>query len=157
MKHRHAVLLGFVLGGEPLWVTAQALPPGYVGSQTCNGCHEDIYNGIAKSPHHLVDTDKKRGWDGRACEACHGPGQKHAESADATLIQNPAKLTAAATDKICLNCHLNTPTHVGRLESSHARNQISCTACHNVHSSEPLVVRNSEATNKLCASCHLNE
>ena len=50
-----------------------------------------------------VDTDKRRGFEGRACESCHGPGEKHAESADATLIRNPAKLAAAAADKICLD------------------------------------------------------
>jgi DmsE family decaheme c-type cytochrome len=91
---------------------------------------------------------------GRECEACHGPGQAHAEGPSADNIQNPAKLKPAATDKICLICHLNQPTQVGRLESSHAHNQISCTACHKMHETQPLVVRKAEATNKLCASCH---
>ncbi len=154
MTQWHVVLLVLSLAAAG---AAQTLPAGYVGSETCNVCHEDIYNGIAKSPHHAVDTDAKRGWQGRACESCHGPGQKHAESGDASLIRNPANLTAAATDKICLTCHLNQPTQVGRLESSHARNQVACTACHKVHESQPLVVRKAEATNKLCASCHLNQ
>ncbi len=74
------VLLGVSLATAAPMAAAETLPPGYVGSETCNGCHEDIYNGVAKSPHHVVDTDAKRGWQGRACEACHGPGQKHAES-----------------------------------------------------------------------------
>src|SRR6202021_1308568 len=134
-------LLGMLLAGmartQP---AAQTLPPGYVGSETCAGCHADLAKTFATSPHHAVDTDKKRGWDGRACESCHGPGQKHAESANPALIINPANLTAAATDKICLNCHLNQPTQVGRLESSHAHNQISCTSCHKVHERQPLVV-----------------
>ena len=154
MTQWHVVLLGISLAAA---ADAQTLPAGYVGSEICNVCHEDIYNGIAKSAHHAVDTDAKRGWQGRACESCHGPGQKHAESGDASLIRNPANLTAAATDKICLTCHLNQPTQVGRLESSHARNQVACTACHKVHESKSLVVRRAEATNKLCASCHLNQ
>ena len=154
MTQWHVVLLGISLA---VAADAQTLPAGYVGSEICNVCHEDIYNGIAKSAHHAVDTDAKRGWQGRACESCHGPGQKHAESGDASLIRNPANLTAAATDKICLTCHLNQPTQVGRLESSHARNQVACTACHKVHESQPLVVRKADATNKLCASCHLNQ
>jgi len=54
-----------------------------------------------------------------------------------TLIRDPANLAAAAADQICLTCHLNRPTQIGRLESSHARNQISCTARHKVHASEP--------------------
>ena len=68
----------------------------------------------------MVETDKTRGSAGHACETCHGPGQKHAEAADPTAIRNPAKLTAAAADRVCLTCHLNQPTHVGRLQSSHA-------------------------------------
>ena len=73
---------------------AQTLPPGYVGSETCAGCHEDIAKAFANSPHHQVDVDAKRGWQGRACESCHGPGQKHAESANPALIRNPANLDA---------------------------------------------------------------
>jgi len=154
----HVVVLSLTIAAAALaQPAAPTLPPGYVGSETCMACHEDIYKAFAKSPHHPVDVDAKRGWQGRACESCHGPGQKHAESGDPTLIRDPANLAAAAADKICLTCHLNQPTQIGRLESSHAHNQVSCTACHKVHGSEPLVARKTEATNKLCASCHLNE
>jgi DmsE family decaheme c-type cytochrome len=147
-------MLFFLVG---LSVSGQTTPaPGYAGSETCKLCHEDIYDGFANSPHHAVDTDSKRGWQGRACEACHGPAQAHTEGPSADNIRNPATLSAAATDKICLTCHLNQPTHVGRLESSHARNQIACTACHKVHSSEPLVARKADAINTQCGSCHLN-
>jgi len=154
LPSRFFVLFLAVVGG-----TAQAaLPPGYAGSDTCKVCHEDIYNGLAKSPHHAVEVDAQKGWEGRACESCHGPGQAHTEGPSADNIQNPAKLTAASADKICLSCHLNQPTQAGRLESSHAHNQIACTACHKVHSSEqPLVARKSESVNALCSSCHLNE
>jgi DmsE family decaheme c-type cytochrome len=154
-----SVVLGLAMAAfAPSWGVAQTLPPGYAGSTVCGACHEDISNAFAKSPHHVVDTGTKKGWDGRACESCHGPGQKHAEAADPTLIRNPANLAAAATDKICLTCHLNQPTQIGHLESSHAKNQIACTACHKVHSTDqPLVVRRADTTNKLCASCHLNE
>jgi DmsE family decaheme c-type cytochrome len=136
----------------------QQLPAGYAGAETCQICHEDIYKAIAQSPHHIVDTDKKRGWQGRVCESCHGAGQKHAESADPAEIRNPAKLAAAQTDKICLSCHLNQPTHVGRLQSSHAKNQVSCVSCHKVHANggADLVIGKPTAVNELCAGCHLN-
>jgi DmsE family decaheme c-type cytochrome len=138
-------------------VMGQPSPP-YAGSDACGTCHEDIAKAFAKSAHHLVDIDKKRGWDGRACESCHGPGQKHAESADAAAIRNPAKLTAAATDRICLTCHLNQPTHVGRLQSSHGKDAVACTTCHKVHSggADGLVVRKPAAINEQCSGCHLN-
>jgi DmsE family decaheme c-type cytochrome len=108
-----------------------------------------------KSPHARVDTDKRRGFEGRACESCHGPAQKHSESASAEDIRQPAKLAAAAADQICLTCHRNEPTHVGRLESSHAKNQVSCVTCHKVHGKpEELVARGAAVINKECASCH---
>ncbi len=150
----HSLVLFLAVVGP---TTRAALPPGYAGSDACKVCHEDIYNGLARNPHHQLAVDAKRGWVGRECEACHGPGEAHAGGPSADNIQNPANLAAAAADKICLTCHLNQPTQNGRLESSHAKNQISCTACHKMHESQPLVVRKAEATNKLCVRCHLNE
>ena len=105
-----------------------------------------------------METDAKRGWMGRGCESCHGPAQMHTESPSAATIRNPSKLVAAAADKICLTCHLNQPTHVGRLESSHAKDQVACTSCHKVHANGPngLVLRKPAAINEQCASCHTN-
>src|ERR1700733_590076 len=155
MRCWHVVVLGLTLVAvTPPQPAVPSLPTGYAGAEVCMACHEDISNAFPKSPHHRLSIDAKRGWEGRACEACHGPGQKHAESGDPTLIRNPANLAAADVDKICLTCHLNQPTQIGRLESSHAHNQVSCTTCHKVHGTEPLVVRKAVAVNTLCASCH---
>ncbi len=139
--------------------TAQpALPDGYVGSEVCQACHEDIYDAFQKSPHHAVETDKRRGFEGRSCESCHGPAEKHIGSGDAADIRNPAKIAAAAADRACLTCHLNQPTHIGRLQSSHAKDQVACTSCHKVHANGPngLVNRKAAAVNEQCASCHTN-
>ena len=135
-----------------------ALPAGYAGSEACQVCHEDIYKAFQKSPHGLVETDKKRGWESRACESCHGPGAKHAESVSAADIRQPAKLVAAETDGICLSCHQNQPTHAGRINSSHAKNQVACVACHTVHKNGPngLIARGASAVNAQCAGCHTN-
>jgi DmsE family decaheme c-type cytochrome len=137
--------------------TAPTPPPGYAGSEICASCHEDLARAFAANPHHAAETDKKRGWQGRACEACHGPAQKHTESASAEDIRNPAKLTASATNKICLTCHLGQPTLAGHLQSSHARNQVACTTCHKIHANGPagLVPQGAEAINTQCATCHL--
>jgi len=133
-------------------------PAGYAGSEACAICHEDIAKAFASTPHNTVDTNKKRGWEGRACEACHGAAQKHTESASAEDVRNPGKLAAAATDKICMSCHLNEPTHIGRLQSSHMKDQVACTTCHKVHADggKGLVVRGATAINSLCAGCHTN-
>ena len=131
-------------------------PAETVGSTTCQMCHEDIYNAFQKNPHQIVETDKKRGWETKACESCHGPGSKHADSASAADILQPAKLTPFASEKICLTCHKNQATHSGRLNSSHANNQVSCTACHSIHKNGPygLVARKPAAINEQCTGCH---
>jgi len=131
-------------------------PAEFVGSSTCQGCHEDIFNAFQKNPHQVVETDKKRGYETKACESCHGPGSKHAESMAAADIRNPAKLKPAEADKTCLTCHLNQPTHVGRINSGHAKNQVSCAGCHSIHKNGPngLVARKPAEVNAQCAKCH---
>jgi len=131
-------------------------PATYVGSETCQSCHEDIFKAFQKNPHHLVETDKKYGHTTQACEACHGPASKHADSMSAADIRQPAKLAAAAADRICLSCHLSQPTHVGRINSSHAKNQVSCVSCHAIHKNGPdgLVARKPADINRQCAACH---
>ncbi|MBZ5577839.1 MAG: DmsE family decaheme c-type cytochrome [Acidobacteriia bacterium] len=130
--------------------------PAYIGSEMCQVCHEDIYKAFQKNPHHAVETDKKRGFENRACEACHGPAGKHAESVSAADIRQPAKLPAAEADRICLTCHRNQPTQIGRINGSHAKNQVSCVTCHSIHKNGPngLVARKPDAVNQLCAGCH---
>ena len=46
-----------------------ALAPGYVGMDTCAGCHEPVVNAFKSNPHMA---------SGQGCEGCHGPGQAHA-------------------------------------------------------------------------------
>jgi DmsE family decaheme c-type cytochrome len=137
---------------------APAAPaPTYVGSEACGACHDDIYKAFLKSPHAIVDSTKSK-WKGNACESCHGPGSKHADSTAATDILNPSKLPAAAIDKTCLECHLNGPTQIGRIQSSHAKDEVACTSCHSVHAHGPngLVVHKPAAINEQCGACHAN-
>ncbi|HEV3330209.1 MAG TPA: DmsE family decaheme c-type cytochrome [Bryobacteraceae bacterium] len=148
------LLLGVAAAQET--AGASSLPAGSAGSQACQVCHEDIFKAFQKNPHQLVETDKKRGWENRACESCHGPGGKHAESVSAADIRQPAKLPAAEADRICLTCHQNQPTHAGRINSSHAKNEVSCVSCHSIHKNGPngLVARGAPAINAQCAGCH---
>jgi DmsE family decaheme c-type cytochrome len=110
----------------------------YVTSVTCMGCHEEIYNNfIKRNVHRVLETGRKKGWEEKACESCHGPGSVHAESASPTDILNPSKIKSAAADRICLTCHINQPTQVGRVTGGHARSQVRCSDCHSVHAPEP--------------------
>ena len=128
----------------------------YVGSETCQACHEDIYKAFQKNPHHAVEKDARRKWEGKACESCHGAGSVHAESTEKKDIVNPAGLAASEADRGCLGCHLNQPTHVGRVFGGHGKNQVSCVSCHSIHGTAPesLVARKASTVNKKCAECH---
>ena len=133
-------------------------PATYVGSDACGVCHEDIAKAFAKSPHEAVDKgETKHGFKGQACESCHGPGSNHVMSLAAVDIRNPAKLAPAEVDKTCMGCHRNQPTTSGRLEASHAHNDIPCTSCHSIHAHGPngLVSRIPAEINTLCESCHV--
>ncbi len=133
----------------------EAKPAEYVGSETCQACHEDVFKAFQKNPHHRVENDKKRGWEGKACESCHGPGSKHAESTSAGDILNPAKQRPDQANRSCLKCHLNQPTHVGRIHGGHARNQVACNSCHSIHKGqENLQPRRAAVVNEQCSSCH---
>jgi DmsE family decaheme c-type cytochrome len=122
----------------------------YVGSETCQACHDEIHKAFQKNRHVFVETGKKfEKWNKQACEACHGPGSIHAESADPKDIIQPAKQTSARADKICLTCHLNQPTHAGRIQGGHARSAVSCTSCHSIHGP-------TKQASLDCTACHSN-
>ena len=136
-------------------LSAQNKPAGYAGSDTCQPCHDDVFKAFQRNPHHAVETDHKRGWEGMACESCHGPGAKHAETVAPSDIINPAKLDPAKTDQVCLKCHLNTPAQVNRMHGVHAKNQVSCTACHAMHKGAQLLRPTRAAViNEMCSRCH---
>ena len=169
-KARRAAGL-FLIGGIFLFCTngsaakpaEEAKPAGpatYVGSEACAACHDDLFKAFARNPHQVVEKVKARGWQGKACESCHGPGSKHAESVSPDDIINPAKLDAAKADRACLKCHLNQPSQANRILSVHARNDVSCVSCHTMHKHGPggvepgFAPRKPAAINKQCASCH---
>lgn len=135
---------------------AASAAPTYVGSEACGACHEDIYKAFKANRHFAMEVDKKRGWEGKACESCHGPGSKHSESTSAEDIRNPARLAPAASERACLTCHANQPTNVGRIRGGHGRVDVPCVSCHSIHKahSEDLVEGRLNAINAKCASCH---
>jgi DmsE family decaheme c-type cytochrome len=128
----------------------------YVGSEICQACHQDLFDAFARNPHHALES--KPEWKGKSCEACHGPGSLHAASVDKKDIRNPSTLPAEQSDRICLTCHLNQPTHSGRIQSSHAKHEVACVSCHTMHGAPAeLVSRQPADINRKCASCHVSE
>ncbi len=137
------------------FLASLAQQPAYVGSETCGLCHQDLHAAFRKNPHFILDNDKRRGWQTKACEACHGPGGKHIESVSPADIMNPLKAPPSQVNETCLKCHINQPTHVGRIQGGHARNAVACSACHSMHKGEAAVVRRKLVfANQLCTDCH---
>ena len=153
------VLAAFLSSLLPVPAGAQPAPApkaGYAGTEACVTCHEEIGTAFARNPHNAVEKGTaKPKWKGRACESCHGPGAKHAESVAAADIVNPSKVTPAEEGKICLGCHLNDKVNSGRLQSAHAKGQVRCTGCHSVHDASQGVVNHAPAAiNQQCTGCH---
>jgi len=144
---------------QPQAISSNKAKATYVGSGDCQACHDDIFQSFQKNPHAAIEKDARRGWQGKACESCHGPGSVHAESADKRDILNPATAAAAQADRNCLACHQNQATQVGRIQGGHARSQVSCASCHPVHKSaaSPGGSLPVSSLNALCAGCHKQE
>jgi hypothetical protein len=76
--------------------------------RSCAGCHATGLSAVRKNAggEFLAEHNEQ----GVACEACHGPGQLHAESLGGRglpdrAIVNPARLSAAGHRDICMSCH----------------------------------------------------
>ena len=149
---------------KPVPAAAPAAPPAeaakaeYVGNDPCAACHDEIVTAFQKTRHRAIEKETKRGWEGRSCESCHGPGSKHAESTDIAEIVNPAKIPAPRENATCLGCHVNQAARTGRIAAGHANNQIACGSCHTIHPKpgKTLVERRRPAVNAQCAGCHQN-
>lgn len=63
----------------------------------CKGCHVTAYDPTAN----VTVAENRIG-----CEACHGPGWAHAESAGSEPVVNPKKLPVERRNMICAACHV---------------------------------------------------
>ncbi|HWS18699.1 MAG TPA: cytochrome c3 family protein [Candidatus Elarobacter sp.] len=127
----------------------------YVGAETCKTCHEEQAKSYDQGPHWKTTLDKHKGVEYQGCEACHGPGKEHAESADPAKIIRFGGLSREESSKRCLTCHEFGAEHSNFLRSQHMKNNVGCVDCHSVHS--PKVNREllRAAQPTLCYSCHL--
>ena len=58
-----------------------ALPDGYVGAETCKGCHQDQFERFsATTMGKLFLKHPRTAKEALACETCHGPGKTHVEA-----------------------------------------------------------------------------
>ena len=142
-----------------------ALPEGYVGAETCKGCHEDSYNKFAHTRMGRLFLKQARdSQEALGCENCHGPGRAHAE-AGGEKGKGGAMVTFARDDKtpiearnqICLNCHTK-GDRIFWKGSTHEARDVSCTGCHKVmtdHSPRAQLAHGTEI--ETCGTCHIQQ
>lgn len=69
----------------------------------CLDCHTTGLRVRFDRPGHTLTTEFAD--SAVACESCHGPGARHAESLDAADIVNPGKATPQVALDLCAQCH----------------------------------------------------
>jgi tetratricopeptide (TPR) repeat protein len=86
----------------PAYQTAREIPLNLPAYTSCLHCHVSEMRPPAKGTDNLY-PEPPFTHNGVACERCHGPGAAHVNGG---AIVNPAKLTPARRDDICMQCHL---------------------------------------------------
>lgn len=160
MKTFVGLLLALCLGSTAL---AEEIN-GYIGDEQCDQCHKLIkLKGYLSSKHGGLFTRAPRNSaEARGCEACHGPGQRHAGVAgkmeeDQQVVSlelnsyKPAPENLDWINATCLSCHQG-GRHVEHWDGSkHQMNGVACTSCHRLHDGS------SKVAQKTCESCHARE
>jgi DmsE family decaheme c-type cytochrome len=133
-------------------------PVGYAGEELCVACHSEQADSYAKTPHATALAEPSRPEAQRGCEACHGPGQAHADAGGGRGVGNLQNFGPARAVKersaVCLSCHAGWSSLHDFKAGEHARAAVACTACHRMHGGvgEKLLAK---APPELCYGCHL--
>ena len=140
-------------------------PASYVGSETCQSCHEAQWQAFQTNPHHRAELDHELLPTQAGCEGCHGPGSLHAEAAGDRsqagfyTIRVFTKMSAQEVSDVCRSCH-RTGEQFYWDQGRHASQNVSCVDCHSVHHSQSppgtALLRETEAT-AVCLRCHTDK
>ena len=140
-------------------VAASPSAGGYVGQARCATCHALEAEHWSHTVHaRIFNGNPRNELEKRGCEACHGPGERHAGNpADKTTLVNftrrggtPVELQVAQ----CMQCHKG-KQRIFWGGSVHQRADLSCSDCHNPmarFSAEGLL--RASGVNETCYGCH---
>lgn len=112
----------------------------------CVSCHEKPVANFKASFHAKI-------WQGKNdCQSCHGATDKHTSDPSKQTVISFNKgggRTAEELSKQCLNCHKKSE-HLALWDmGEHKKNDVTCVACHNIHS-----VRSTVRQTEVCFNCH---
>jgi DmsE family decaheme c-type cytochrome len=134
----------------------------YVGVETCQACHSEVYDRLAKTAmgtqflKHPRTAAEKIG-----CETCHGSGTEHVGSGGksfAGLVRytKGTPTPVSVRNESCLKCHQKRE-RLFWSNSAHAVQGLACTSCHVVHTGPGAAKRFQLAritVEDTCATCH---
>jgi DmsE family decaheme c-type cytochrome len=124
----------------------------------CANCHEQAQKSTDLTPH-----GAKNDANGSMCQACHGDASAHMKDPTKVKPQNALNTkgaTAAAKDAVCQTCHAGNRHLVFWESGKHAKNEVSCTSCHNIHGKQgkvavsPFVTSTRPNEADMCGACH---
>src|SRR5690349_13786476 len=133
----------------------QSPPSGYVGSDACKTCHQDVWFNFYKNPHFKSIAEGKAPPERTGCEGCHGPGKAHVEARGGkTTIPRAFSLMAPKQAiNTCLECHARDFTRANIRRSEHTEHDVACTSCHSVHHSSTPRYLLAKQQRDLCYGC----
>ncbi|MGC2703310.1 MAG: DmsE family decaheme c-type cytochrome, partial [Candidatus Acidiferrales bacterium] len=127
----------------------------FAGAESCKSCHEEVYDSWEKSAH-WQQTYKEGGIAKHGCEDCHGPAASHvSDPTDTSKLFLFEKGSAKEIDARCLECHAGGDQHMNAINSVHAKNDVSCIACHSPHHGKESNFLLVKSQPELCYTCHL--
>lgn len=156
MHHRLAAKLvtACALSLAFLWsapASAQAEP-------VCNKCHEESNDSI-KSTAHGAKNDA----DGKACQSCHGDAKEHVAARGKKPVVGDKQAKARTPDEksaACLSCHAGNRQLAFWESGKHAKNDVACSSCHNIHGKlknpqpQPYTTTSRSIEADTCGTCH---
>jgi DmsE family decaheme c-type cytochrome len=137
---------------------------GYVGAETCKGCHEEQHRTFESTKMGRLFLKHPRNTrEALGCETCHGPGKAHVEAGGGkgvggliTFAKND-KTPVEKRNEVCLTCH----TKGARLfwkGSAHESRDVACTNCHTVMSDQSPKAQLAKVNEiETCSTCHLQK
>ena len=144
-----ACILGFFFFSS-LYVSVESPPDAVeVGDELCSACHDEVNQQFRKNIHARLAVG-----DENTCEACHGPGSKHAEEGDPALIYNAPRDYASTGKNMCTNCHRGV-AYSSWHGLTHFEVAEGCSDCHKIHSEEKHLLAKQEP--QLCFDCHVRQ
>ena len=109
----------------------------YVGSDTCQACHEDVFKAYSHTTHATLTGLSS--WKNKVtgCESCHGPGKAHVDGGgDKSKIITFTGKSSKEISETCLSCHAGKEERNNFRRGEHWRNDVGCTDCHSPHSNK---------------------